>query len=1020
MLGYISDIIVKIMQNVTTNDILEGRVRYDRISLSEIKKICYAVDKDVNESTLEKRLESLSVWVRAQLKEDGYRVETEGDGESFFSLFDLVYCLTSLILKTRHGEIVYRYEYLKPWHNLIGKIGSNFVVSCAYAALDYRNPGSEPSFLWKEILDHDNHALNHILNKKMSENHYHLRCSTPYFILSWLSMMNSVKTFRFVDKLDHMDRNLRNPKVHYTRSFDNDRFVIKHLKAALIRLYLFSFLTEQRIVLDDYRADVLWVLENIIPESVWKWLNDSFPLSTVQGDPKEKLLTDCMEKAGMDRAVMQEKCPAFYWFFWKRFANIPADVLKDKGTILSKNNLAAIAEYAERNYEPLLLEECGRYFDEKNRSVFLKEWDRQTVRSLETLLREPDELSGARNRIQYMIDTFQNHTARGYKDYAMTEVPPWDESEWERAIMSGERWLIYKMMHRRFYYRKGDKGQEDRIYNLFFAYLVIKESFRMELLQTNDRPGFENFQKYQKRKDWFTTGFSEGELARIAVRETLNRQNLKSLELRISPQNSSADNIRMIRRYDADINHDHKWSRNGKKKDRFPYYYVFHFGKQKDNAVRSYQHDYENYCRHYAYRRRMKQKAYAILHMREKNPDIAMRLRGIDACSSEDGCRPEVFAVAFRVLKHHLVYRTDMEKQLFQLRVSYHVGEENQDVLDGLRAINEAVFFLNLDSNDRIGHATMLGVDVWSWYQQNNFKISCRQHDYLDNVAWLHNMIITYHISNQDNLLEYLESQYQIYFGRIYIETGGINAQTNKRILERRNIERSIRNMGAEDDPDADVTLDFNIYNYFHAWELRGDDPGLYEKGFYDRGILGGDIWENYRVNKRTNMAIRSIPEAAILYYTYQYNINVRNAGENPVVIEIPYHMVRGIELVQKELQKEIAKRGIAIETNPSSNVMISRLFDYGHHPIVSFYNKGLTYDTEELDHCPQLNVSINTDDLGVFTTCLYNEYTLMAYELENLKDEDGHAVYRRDMVYDWINNVRKMGNSQSFLEKRK
>ena len=118
---------------------------------------------------------------------------------------------------------------------------------------------------------------------------------------------------------------------------------------------------------------------------------------------------------------------------------------------------------------------------------------------------------------------------------------------------------------------------------------------------------------------------------------------------------------------------------------------------------------------------------------------------------------------------------------------------------------------------------------------------------------------------------------------------------------------------------------------------------------------------------------------------------------------------------MQKKIQKQIAKRGIAIETNPSSNLLIGGLPGYEAHPIISFYNKGLVSDVDKLEACPQINVSINTDDPGVFITSLYNEYTLMAGSLENLTDRDGNHVYKKDMVYDWINNVRKMGKKQAF-----
>ena len=176
------------------------------------------------------------------------------------------------------------------------------------------------------------------------------------------------------------------------------------------------------------------------------------------------------------------------------------------------------------------------------------------------------------------------------------------------------------------------------------------------------------------------------------------------------------------------------------------------------------------------------------------------------------------------------------------------------------------------------------------------------------------------------------------------------------------------------------------------------------------------DVWSDNYVNKEVPATIRSIPEAEILNYYYHYNNVVRFEGQKPIMVTIPVYMRNGIKAVQKQMQKEIAKKGIAIETNPSSNLLIAGLKEYKNHPIVTFYNKGLLYDVQKERECPQLNVSINTDDQGVFATCLKNEYTLMAGALEFAEDESGNRIYKKDKVYDWIDNIRQMGNTQSFV----
>ena len=38
--------------------------------------------------------------------------------------------------------------------------------------------------------------------------------------------------------------------------------------------------------------------------------------------------------------------------------------------------------------------------------------------------------------------------------------------------------------------------------------------------------------------------------------------------------------------------------------------------------------------------------------------------------------------------------------------------------------------------------------------------------------------------------------------------------------------------------------------------------------------------------------------------------------------------------------------------------------------------------------------------------------------DVEKKKDENGDLVYRKSMIYDWLERIRKMGLEQSFLQK--
>ena len=46
---------------------------------------------------------------------------------------------------------------------------------------------------------------------------------------------------------------------------------------------------------------------------------------------------------------------------------------------------------------------------------------------------------------------------------------------------------------------------------------------------------------------------------------------------------------------------------------------------------------------------------------------------------------------------------------------------------------------------------------------------------------------------------------------------------------------------------------------------------------------------------------------------------------------------------------------------------------------------------------------------MGVFTTRLDNEYSLMALALERVRDENNNRVYEKNNIYRWINELESL-----------
>lgn len=536
------------------------------------------------------------------------------------------------------------------------------------------------------------------------------------------------------------------------------------------------------------------------------------------------------------------------------------------------------------------------------------------------------------------------------------------------VAFAGERKLVYQMLCDILV----EKRLPEEIRGLLYPYLVIRTAVRGKLVQNNDNLGFENFAVYSAQKKNFISGQREIKtMVKHAVLSSFRSDNLKSLEIRISPLDNYLEDARLIRQYDrllADENH----------LDKEKFYYIYHFSKKADKNDKI--DKYLNLpCRDNILRRQIKKKGNAILLLRQRMPEEASRLKGIDACAQEIGCRPEVFAPIFRQLRNHVVSCEGY--QVPQLRITYHVGEDFLDMADGLRAIDEAVHFLGMRNGDRLGHATVLGFNAKTWYERKHGRIILFAQDYLDNVAWMHNKLLECKVSDCDLLKSHLLKEFMAWVYRIY----GEDISTGK----------------------------IDIFTYARAWKLRGDLPELYKKGCYQPDLLEMPNVYSTTPDFPMEWAARKKLEIAKLYYQYHFDKNVREAGREIIEVQIPDLYVEGVQKIQKEMQWQIARKGIGIETNPSSNLAISGMKNYAEHPIINLYSLGLP--DSGIEGGAQMFVSVNTDDQGVFHTSLENEYALLASMMENMHDKQGNMKYSPQEVYDWLDRIRRMGNQQVF-----
>lgn len=577
-------------------------------------------------------------------------------------------------------------------------------------------------------------------------------------------------------------------------------------------------------------------------------------------------------------------------------------------------------------------------------------------------------------------------------DYAIPADAPYLGNGCHNRALTGEREFLYRCFSACFTHIFTYEEED-----LFYLYLLLKSQFRSELIQVNGRVGFHNFSAYQDRKDDFWGEIPEycAEAYRIAVLGTMHSGAVTSLEARMGPRPTATGNFNQILQTDQSI----VFAQTGdlsaaaavpaQTADE-PYFYVLHFIKRKLQISSADAKPHSAVPRNAGVRKRAKQCAKSLALALSRNDYLCRRIRGIDAASFEIGCRPETFAVEFRFLRGFVPQErpaTIMGTQRIypRLSASYHVGEDFLDIADGLRAIDESIRFLQLTRGDRLGHALALGIDPKQHYALKGNQIVLPKQDHLDNLVWIVYRSIELGIHIPADYRAQLVARAQQLFDEIY---GNAPCYSQ---------------------------FSYSMLDYYQTWKLRGDCPELYVTGLFEKPTKSTfELYENFlyiQDNELTHYRMQH--KNTQLYHDYHFDWQVKKAGQEIIVVDIDERYQALMRQLQDQMQREVVAHGIAIECNPTSNYLIGTFQRYDQHPILRFNRYSL--DQGNLSSsAPQISVSINTDDQGVFDTSLENEYALIAGCLRWQK-ENGKQKYSDDAIYTYLNHIREMGNLQTF-----
>ena len=989
MVKNIDKVLGMLYKRVSAQNVIEQNIRFENFSKEEFLNLATSYVDWRSENEMVNMYEYLISICEQDAVLEGRKII-----RGSLNVFELLFYVSGRYIDITNNEIRCRYQHLPMWRKLTVELSEDLLVTAFLARKMTHDSVIKRGFTWPRIIGHDNEHLHAVMKRGISENHSHLLGAAPIFHISWLSLMNNVGGGSFMSAFQRVDMKRRYTNVQYSGKYSEKNFYHRYLQAALIRLLLFSRLTGKRFRIGEYQIPMKRIINDIrIPEVG----NASEEVQIIQDDHIQNMCQHIENRTRwtvleMIEGLLKEcnvkeisQSPLILFLRRSKLAEIYLDSVRISNALKrwERQSLNNVVRNLLALIDAVDLEAVEGLFDDRENYVSL--WQELTLQNVYNCICSPYRIEMMLDELQCTIDVMRVNSQRsdiryGGMDYALWALRQNQTMEENHNIIfAGERYLMYQMFEEIHLHRR----KMNPLYlNLFYAYLLIKESIRSEMIQSNANVGFANFKYYQNRKADFLAGdMYNSAFIREAVHDNLLSDNMRHLEVRFSPSDTAEGNFHLIQQMDQMLD----ISKTDKPIVKERLFYTLHFLK-KEERIHSFG-DYF-YCRHYQQRNHIMKAAGAIAAVRERYPVIGERTFGNDAASGEIGCRPEVFAPAFRYLKNHRYSVKTMEgiKKLPQLRATYHVGEDFLDVADGLRAIDEAINFLNLSYGDRLGHALALGIDVKRWYEKKNYVIILPQQDYLDNLVWVYHKLVEYGITGYEALKNWIFSEAIVLYETLY---------------------KNLRSV-------TYVDLD----NYYNAWKLRGDDPSLYETGEFDKRRMEYHR-EPYLLNEQfpQQYDLRQLSEVTGLYYAYHFNGRTRRLGRITKEHEVSKSYVNAIAEIQYAMQFDLASKGIAIETNPSSNYHIGTFRKYEDHPVVRFYNKGLVQDTEMFPKCAQIPVSINTDDQGIFNTSLENEYALMASALEAVTDDSGRKIYRPADIYEWLNNIRIMGNDQNFAE---
>lgn len=350
-------------------------------------------------------------------------------------------------------------------------------------------------------------------------------------------------------------------------------------------------------------------------------------------------------------------------------------------------------------------------------------------------------------------------------------------------------------------------------------------------------------------------------------------------------------------------------------------------------------------------------------------PRVQHYLTGVDAAANELHTPPEVFAPVYRAARRAgLVHFT------------YHVGEDFEHLISGIRAVHEAVTFLDLREGNRIGHGTAVGIEPELWRSRVPSQLRQRRGDRLDDLVFARRLLLEE--PSAVGLIASLEDEIQKLSRAIY------GQELDCHLLWTAWRLRDLDPLRLNDPSGA-------WWDELDAWSTggrtRGGPPGIppaFAAPAERQPVWWSPVEDESEEWRLLLKAAQETPAAFALFRRY-HDPDVVERSRAYERVDRDLVDARLLRWLQERVLKIIVERRVVIETLPTSNVRISFYKDFSEHHVLRWL--GLGPD----GHQPA--VSVGTDDPGIFACTLRGEFMHLYREVRKRTTSDREAMERLD-----------------------